>query len=173
MYPQVLSSMNPQILNGDTLYITFMASFLLWIMFVGLLALWIIDGKVKQEIVVHTIISVILAWVAADLFKEIFPTLRPYHVNGMTPLTITKHHLDGSFPSSHTSVAFALAVSVFLHNRKIGLIFLASAFGVGIGRVLSFVHYPIDILGGAVFGCVIAYSMEKVHVMNIVNKFRA
>jgi undecaprenyl-diphosphatase len=62
------------------------------------------------------------------------------------PLTIK------SLPSDHTTVAFALAVSVFILHRRIGAVLLACAFGVGLGRILVGVHYPLDVLTGALLG---------------------
>ena len=98
--------------------ITFLASFLIWVMFAGLLVLWIIDGKIKREQVLHALIACIFAYLISLMIKEFFPMPRPFELNGERPLTITVHS-DGAFPSSHAAVAFALGVTVWLHNKKI------------------------------------------------------
>lgn len=142
--------------------ITFFASFLIWFMFGGLFVLWVIDGKIKKEQVIHALISFFLAWLVTDIIKKLFPTLRPFEVTGEIPLTIFARG-DGAFPSGHTASSFALATTIFLHDRKVGTGFLAAAAIVGMGRILGHVHYPIDIVGGAVIGIAISLVIEKVH----------
>ena len=146
--------------------ITFFASFLIWFMFGGLFVLWVIDGKIKREQVIHALVAFSLAWIISDIIKKIFPTLRPFEVTGSIPLTIIARG-DGSFPSGHTASSFALATTIFLHNRRVGIGFLVAAGIVGIGRILSNVHYPVDIAGGAIIGIIISLLIEKVHFRKI------
>jgi undecaprenyl-diphosphatase len=57
-----------------------------------------------------------------------------------------------SFPSGHTTVAFALASVLGWHNRTLGIIGYALAALVGISRLYLGVHYPSDVLAGAILG---------------------
>lgn len=143
--------------------IIFLASFLLWLMFFGLFILWFTDGKIKKEQVVHAIFAVALAWVLAHLIKALFPTPRPFQVNNF-PTAVVIPLTNGAFPSGHTAAAFALAFTIWRHDKKTGVIFLALAAVVGIARVLANVHYPIDILGGAVLGIGVAFLVQKLHL---------
>lgn len=63
-----------------------------------------------------------------------------------------------SFPSGHTANAFILALSVFLSDRRIGGVALAGAAFVAFSRLYLFVHWPTDVLAGALFAllCVAA-----------------
>lgn len=151
----------------NDLLITFLASFLIWFMFGGLFVLWMVDGKIKREQVIHAVIAFILAWVVVDIIKKFFPTPRPFEVNDLTPLTLFAR-ADGAFPSGHTASSFALAVTIFLHDRRVGIGFLAAALIVGVARVMGNVHYPVDILGGAIIGSAIALLIEKVHFKRFV-----
>ena len=144
-----------------------MASFLIWVMFAGLLVLWIIDGKIKKEQVLHALLACLFAYLTTLMIKELFPTLRPFEINGKRPLTITVHS-NSAFPSSHAAVAFALSVTVWLHSKKNGIFFILSAILVGLGRVLGNVHYYIDILGGAVLGSLIAILVERFHLSRLI-----
>ncbi|RDI76195.1 PAP2 superfamily [Gaiella occulta] len=59
---------------------------------------------------------------------------------------------DPSFPSDHASAAFAIAVAVLLFDRAVGSLFLAAAVAVSVGRVLTGVHYPADVVAAALVG---------------------
>lgn len=142
--------------------ITFLASFLIWVMFGGLLILWIFDGKVKREQALHAFAAMLLAWVIAQMLKNFLPTTRPFLLSGESALTLTVH-TDNSFPSGHSAVAFSLAIIMWLHNRKLGFFYLAAAFLVGIGRVFANVHYLLDIVVGGLLGSLVAVIVNKFH----------
>ncbi|NIP32410.1 phosphatase PAP2 family protein [Candidatus Saccharibacteria bacterium] len=67
----------------------------------------------------------------------------------------------GSFPSEHTTIAFAIALAVFLTYKKFGTILLVLAAIVGISRVYVGVHYPLDVAAGALVGIAMAYLTVK------------
>jgi undecaprenyl-diphosphatase len=150
--------------------IEFAASFFIWFMYLGLVVLWIIDGRIKKEQVVHALSASLIALLVAAVLKSIFHTARPFIVQGLTPLTLTVPS-DAAFPSSHTAMAFALSITIWLHDRKVGWIYLIWALFVGIARILANVHYPIDIWGGAILGIVIAFGLEKVHLFNFIKRY--
>lgn len=132
-------------------------------MLVGLLILWLIDGKIKKEQALHALFAFTLSWVIAELLKSIFHTPRPFEVNGQPPLTLFAMS-DGAFPSGHAASSFALALTIWLHDKKVGLLFIIAALVVGIARVLANVHYPIDILGGIVIGSLVSIALENIHL---------
>lgn len=143
--------------------ILFTASFLIWFLYAGLIILWIIDGRVKKEVALHAFISSISAQGLAEVLKSLFQTVRPFVENGGSIMTISTP-TNAAFPSTHSAAGFALAFAVFLHNRKLGVVFLIGALLVGVARVMANVHYPIDILGGAVLGIIVAFIFDKLHV---------
>jgi len=151
-----------------TLLITFLASFLIWFMFAGLVVHWFIDGKIKKEQAFHAFIAALIAWAASEMIKTLYPEQRPFLVTDEKPLTFTLP-LDGGFPSQHTAAAFALAVTLWLHDKKIGLFYLVAALAIGIGRVLSNVHTPVDVLVGSILGSCVAYLFEKLHLYNFLS----
>src|SRR3990172_133041 len=113
--------------------VTFMASFLIWIMFAGLLVLWLIDGRIKKEQALHAFLSALIAWVIAEMLKNLIPSIRPFKIYGNTPLTFTIP-TDNSFHSSHAAATFAIATSVWLHDRRLGMIFVMGAILTCAGR---------------------------------------
>lgn len=154
-------------LTEDVL-IGFCASILIWFLFAGLIILWFIDGKIKKEQVIHALFASFIAWVIGVTLKHFFPTTRPYMTNGFeTDVLIPP--INGSFPSEHMTWAFAISVTVFMHDRRVGWYFLAIAIFIGIARVLANVHYPVDIIGGAFLGTLSAVLVEKIHLFNFLN----
>ena len=149
--------------------IEFSASFLIWFMYAGLIVLWFVDGRIKKEQVVHALGASLIALLIANILKQVFHTVRPFMVEGIAPLTLTIPS-DAAFPSSHTAMAFALSITIWLHDRRVGWIYLIWALFVGLARILANVHYPIDIWGGAILGIVIAFGLEKVHLFNFVKR---
>ena len=149
--------------------VTFLASVLIWLMFFGLVVLWVIDGKIKKETVIHAIFSCLVAYIITELIKTFIPTLRPFQFSGDLPLTLTVPN-DGAFPSSHSAIGFALAVTILKHDRKVGILYLVMAGLVGIARIVAQVHYPIDIMVGAVIGVIISALTSSKHFVRLLNR---
>lgn len=63
---------------------------------------------------------------------------------------------DFSFPSGHTASSFAAAVSVGYWNKKYGVAAIALACCIAASRLYFFVHYPTDIVAGAICGSLMA-----------------
>ena len=63
---------------------------------------------------------------------------------------------DSSFPSNAIAAAFGLAAVVWGVNRPVGTVLLIGASLYGFARVYAGVHYPLDIIGGALIGAVVA-----------------
>lgn len=125
-------------------------NYLLIIMYTALTVSW---WKKRREALVHALLSSLLAWVIAGFIKDIFPTPRPILFDG-----------TGSFPSGHAAAAFAFGVSAFMHDGPVGIAMLVGSLLIGIARVAGHVHYPIDILGGAILGSVLAYFVFRLHL---------
>lgn len=61
---------------------------------------------------------------------------------------------DSSFPANSACVGFAIATAVFLRHRRLGSALYVLAAIWGLARVYAGVHYPSDILAGAVIGVI-------------------
>jgi undecaprenyl-diphosphatase len=77
---------------------------------------------------------------------------RPYAAHpGHTEL-LASPSADPSFPSDHATAAFAIAFTVLFFSVRVGSILLAAAVAIGVSRILVGLHYPSDVLAGAVIG---------------------
>ncbi len=61
-----------------------------------------------------------------------------------------------SFPSGHTASAFAAALALLWHDRKLGIPTTIFAAIMGFSRIYVQVHYCSDVIGGIVSGAVSA-----------------
>ncbi|MGD0523462.1 MAG: phosphatase PAP2 family protein [Candidatus Microgenomates bacterium] len=144
------------------LLITFLASILIWCLYLALLILWALKFKIKKEVVLHAILASFVAWGISEMIKNLLPSMRPFNINNGPIYTLTKP-FDNAFPSGHAAAAFGLAMAIWFHNRKVGLVFLIGAMLVGVGRVLANVHFPIDITVGSLIGILVAYVLRRIH----------
>lgn len=93
--------------------------------------------------------------------KKTFNRSRPYVTNpSLVPLEYEKSY---SFPSGHTSEAFSMATSLSLSFPKWYVIAPAFTFAslVGYSRMYLGVHYPSDVIAGALVGSGTAWLTYK------------
>jgi undecaprenyl-diphosphatase len=128
--------------------------------FVGILVvLFFARGKWKsvngRRGVAAAGLSATLALVVAQVIAALWDRARPYEAHASAHLFISRSP-DSSFPSDHATVAFALAVAVFIWHRRAGWLMLAMATVLAVSRVAVGTHYPSDVLGGAAIGAACA-----------------
>jgi undecaprenyl-diphosphatase len=114
--------------------------------------------------VVAAAFSAGLALALAKGIGELVARQRPFVDHPHAAHLFIKHAADYGFPSDHTSGAFAIAVALLLRHRASGVIALLLACAIGIGRVMVGVHYPSDVLAGAVLGtlCALVFWIPRV-----------
>ena len=100
------------------------------------------------------------------ILKNLVARVRPYDVNTAIAILIKKP-LDFSFPSGHTAASFAAMTALFLAKmKKAWIAALILAVLIAFSRLYFYVHYPTDVLGGAVVGIlsgIIGYAIvEKI-----------
>lgn len=87
--------------------------------------------------------------VIVEFIKFFYHKLRPFEFYGFEPLISASGH---AFPSGHATTVFAIAIVIFFFNRSWGGWFLTLAIISGVARIFVGVHWPLDILGGVIFG---------------------
>ncbi len=68
---------------------------------------------------------------------------------------------ESSFPSGHAAFYFAIATIVYFYNKKAGILFFIASFLICLARVFSGIHWPSDILAGAIIGIFSGWLINK------------
>jgi membrane-associated phospholipid phosphatase len=106
-----------------------------------------------------TIIAVALADWSAIGMKALFDRDRP-PLRYPEPDALVRVPLDGSFPSGHAATSFAGATILAFAFPCLAPLLYVLAAAVAFSRVYVGVHYPLDILGGAVLGILVAFAVR-------------
>ena len=100
------------------------------------------------------------AWTVSEGLNYIFLIERPFAVLPDVTL-IFPHEADYAFPSGHTTFYFALATALYFYRKPIGFIVGLGTVLLGLARVISGVHWPLDILGGFAVGLAVSVLVIK------------
>lgn len=118
-----------------------------------------LKSKIKEMFVVFS--APFVAWVIATVAKSFIFSPRPFmFFENVKPLFV--HGGFDSFPSGHAMFFGALATSLYFSNKRLGLIYIVVALIVGLARVTSGIHFPIDIFFGYIFGTIIAIIFKAI-----------
>ena len=102
--------------------------------------------------------------------KQWIPRLRPCQDPALEEhVRMIVNHCSGgySFPSSHATNHFGAAVFFFCtlrpYLKKWAYLFFFWAASISYGQVYVGVHYPSDVIGGAILGSIIGYLMSLIY----------
>ena len=129
-----------------------------YIAYLILIGIAFFKGGLRGKIAVITLIILIVVTdqTGYRLLKELFERVRP--CNALSDVITPVGCAGGfSFPSNHALNNFAAAVFLLRLFRQYKWIFLITATLISISRIYLGVHYPSDVLGGAIIGTAFGY----------------
>lgn len=122
-----------------------------------ILALILLPKDYFRPFAVQSAITLVISTLVVQVLKRTIRRKRPFEQN--PELKSIRIGVDPfSFPSGHTTAAFALATSISLltGNPWLTLLFMWLAFSVGFSRVYLAVHFPTDVIAGASIGSLLS-----------------
>ena len=144
------------------LLMVFSAEYLMYAMILVVLVYAIWNYRCWRDMVLVAIGSALVArFVVASGIRYFYYHARPYWILADSHLLLARE-TESSFPSGHTIFVFALATGVYLYNKKAGRWFYIFACLVGFARVFAGVHWPYDIVAGAILGILVALVCDWV-----------
>jgi membrane-associated phospholipid phosphatase len=129
-------------------YFDFLRDLFLGLQFI-LVLIFIINSRSWKNLIFYILIF-LSAFAIAGFIKNFFPYPRP---DGLS---------YDSFPSSHTTISFALSLTLIWQNLKLGILSLILTFLIAILSFLSLRHWPIDIFFGFIFGFLVFFIIYKI-----------
>ncbi|MFA5256122.1 MAG: phosphatase PAP2 family protein [Candidatus Omnitrophota bacterium] len=87
---------------------------------------------------------------------------RPRPFLALTDVYLLAKEKSMSFPSSHATSSFMAATILTAYFKKYAVIFYSFAAAVAFSRVYIGVHYPSDVLAGALLGIAIGWILLRV-----------
>lgn len=101
-----------------------------------------------------------VTWALCWVVKYTVLAPRPFEIiEGITHLA---RAVGSSFPSAHTTLTAALALSVWFYHKGLGRFLFGFAVLVGISRLFVGVHYPVDVVAGFLIGILVPLLLYRV-----------
>lgn len=94
------------------------------------------------------------------ILKNLFARERPFSINETVTLLISAP-LDYSFPSGHTAASFAAAAVIMHNDKRLGTAAYILASLIAFSRLYFYVHFPSDVLFGALLGTAIGLVCSR------------
>ncbi|MCZ8494337.1 undecaprenyl-diphosphatase [Priestia megaterium] len=144
-------------------FMVFCTSNAIYIFGIALLLIWLFGKEYYKKSAFYAGLTGLVALCINYLITLIYYEPRPFvahHVH-----TLISHAADASFPSDHTTGAFAIAMLMWLRHKKIGGVMILFALLTGFSRIWVGHHYPFDVLGSIIVATVIAMLLNKLTKM--------
>lgn len=153
---------NP-LLDKIMIFITSLGNMsMVWI----IIGIYLLINKKYRKYGMMLFIALLLCVVVGNLtLKPLVARIRPFNAMPLIDGLLIKAPLDYSFPSGHTMCSFAPAIVLCYMNKRIGICAVILSILIGFSRLYLYVHYPSDVLSGAVIG--ILLGMLSIYFYNM------
>ena len=115
--------------------------------------------KYKKPTILSLSAAFISRFVVVELIRYLYFRPRPFVVGSVNLLI--PHNPTASFPSGHASFYFALSSVIYFFNKKLGILFFIISALIGVSRIYCGLHWPLDILVGAMVGVLVGWLFVR------------
>jgi undecaprenyl-diphosphatase len=112
--------------------------------------------KTRKSGVCNAIALILCLLITNLCIKPLVDRLRPYEVEATLQLIVPRLS-DGSFPSGHTCATFASVFVLSKYYKKWAIPLYIFACLMGVSRLYLCVHFPTDVIAGAILGLLFGY----------------
>lgn len=152
----LINNMHNPILDNIMVFLTNLGDVgLIWL----IISIILLFKKKTRKCGILIMISMVIGLILGNgILKNLIQRQRPCWID-TSILLLIPNPTDYSFPSGHTIASFEAATMILLHNKKWGIPAMILAILISFSRMYLFVHFPTDILAGAILGILIAVSV--------------
>ncbi|WP_045522615.1 undecaprenyl-diphosphatase [Neobacillus niacini] len=143
------------------LVVVVIAEYMVIFLALAVLTFWFTRKHKNRIMVICGLITFAVAEIIGKVAGKIHSNHQPFAELSNVNKLIEKA-IDNSFPSDHTILFFSFCVTFWLFRGGRGFTWVLLAFLVGISRIWVGVHYPADILVGAMISIVSAFVVFRV-----------
>lgn len=126
------------------------STYFVYVAFIGLLISLAIN---KDERIIRVILTCGISFILVTIFRMICNSERPYTKYKFTPL-ISKDKVGQSMPSRHVFSTFVITMAFAYTYSWAFIPLLVVSMIIAVGRVLGGVHFPKDVIVGAIIGVI-------------------
>ncbi|PEE73313.1 undecaprenyl-diphosphatase [Priestia megaterium] len=130
-------------------FFIFMAEYMVFVLAFIALIFWFTRREENRMMIISATISFILAEMMGKIAGTLHSNNQPFAELSNVNKLIEKA-VDNSFPSDHTILFFAFCMTFFIYQKRWRYIWIMLALVVGISRIWVGVHYPADVIVGAI-----------------------
>ncbi|MBF0840365.1 MULTISPECIES: undecaprenyl-diphosphatase [Mammaliicoccus] len=131
----------------------FFAKYMKYFLLFGIIMYWFTRKRENRIMIISSMFAFVVAEVFGAIAGAIHSNNQPFaELSNVNQLI--GHAIDNSFPSDHAIEFFSICITFLLFKKNLRYVWLAIAILVSISRVWVGVHYPADILVGAILGII-------------------
>ena len=131
----------------------FFAKYMKYFLLFGIVMYWFTRKRENRIMIISSMFAFVVAEVFGAIAGAIHSNNQPF-VELSNVNQLIGHAIDNSFPSDHAIEFFSICITFLLFKKNLRYVWLAIAILVSISRVWVGVHYPADILVGAILGII-------------------
>ena len=151
----------------------FFAKYMKYFLLFGNVMYWFTRKRENRIMIISSMFAFVVAEVFGAIAGAIHSNNQPFaELSNVNQLI--GHAIDNSFPSDHAIEFFSICITFLLFKKNLRYVWLAIAILVSISRVWVGVHYPADILVGAILGIIgAALCYWIIPQLNVIKKLLA